>query len=147
MAEKNFQIRKATVSDANAVAELAAQLGYPLSIAIILDSLTKLLNGADECVMVAVIENKVIAWIHFGSTVCLESKPFAEIKGLVVDEKFHGQGIGKALVQKAKLWAIGKGVSKLRVRTQMKRAQAHEFYKRLGFSETKTQKVFDMMIE
>jgi N-acetylglutamate synthase-like GNAT family acetyltransferase len=146
MARINFQVRKAIISDANAVAELAAQLGYPLSTDVISDSLTKLLNDADECVMVAVAENKVIAWIHFGRTVCLESKPFAEIKGLVVDEKFHGQGTGKSLVEKAKLWAMEKGVGKLRVRTQMKRAEAHAFYRRLGFSETKTQKVFDMMI-
>ena len=130
-----------------AVAELAAQLGYPLATSVISDSLSQLLNDRDEEVVVAVSESKVVAWIHFGRTVCLESKPFAEIRGLVVDEKFHGQGIGKSLVEKAKQWAIEKGVGKLRVRTQMKRAEAHEFYRRLGFSETKTQKVFDMMIE
>ena len=142
-----FLIRRATVSDTNAIAGLGAQLGYPLEESIISDSLTHLLNDPDDYVAVAMVGSKVVAWIHVGRTVCLESKPFAEIRGLVVDEKFHRQGIGRSLVEKAKLWTIEKGLGKLRVRTQVKRIEAHQFYMQFGFTETKVQKVFDMMIK
>ncbi len=141
-----FLVRRATVLDSRAIAVLAGQLGYPMEEHIMLDSLRELLEDDNEHVAVAATGSEIIGWIHVGRTVCLESRPFAEIKGLIVDARFHRSGVGRSLAENARRWTMEKGLGKLRVRTQLKRTDAHRFYLRCGFTETKTQKVFDMMV-
>jgi len=50
------------------------------------------------------------------------------------------------LVSKIKEWCIEQKISSLRVRCNTKRKEAHQFYFKNGFSETKEQKVFELKI-
>lgn len=99
----------------------------------------------DHCGFVACTGEQVVGWIHGFDAFRLESEPFVEIGGLVVDENLRGQGIGRQLIEQVKGWAIERSVSKLRVRCNTRRTDTHAFYRKLGFAESKEQKVFDLI--
>lgn len=73
----------------------------------------------------------------------IESPPFVEIGGLVVDQRHRGVGTGKQLIEACERWAAQIGVNKLRVRTNQTREDAVRFYTRIGFSQKKAQFVLD----
>jgi GNAT superfamily N-acetyltransferase len=72
----------------------------------------------------------------------LESDYRVEIAGLVVDERFHREGVGRDLVGRVEGWAVEQGVGQASVRCRTTRAEAHRFYESLGYSQAKTQIVF-----
>lgn len=73
----------------------------------------------------------------------IESPPFVEICGLVVDGQYRGEGIGRQLVETCERWAAQIGVNKSRVHTNQTREDAVCFYTRIGFSQKKAQFVLD----
>jgi GNAT superfamily N-acetyltransferase len=135
-------IRPATLSDAAAVADLATQLGYPTRPEEAEARLRDVTSRPENAVLVAETDGAVAGWIHVAGTYTVESEPYAEILGLVVDQARRGGGIGAALVAAADDWAAGHGFRTLRVRSNVVRERTHAFYERLGFARTKSQVVF-----
>lgn len=138
-------IRPAETGDADAVSRLSAQLGYSVSPADSEAWIGALAQSPSDAVYVAVAGNSVIGWMHVFRTLRLESGVFAEIGGLVVDEEFRGKGIGEKLVGQAREWCIAQQIGRLRVRSNVKRTDAHRFYLRAGFSSSKAQQVFELI--
>ena len=136
-----ISLRAATPNDAVAIADLAVQLGYPVSSGEMMARLSKL-PAETECVMVGSVDGEVKAWMQIGIAMSIESEPFVEIRGLVVDEKLRASGLGSRLVDYAKAWAQNKGVLSLRVRSNTVRTATHAFYERRGFIVSKSQKMF-----
>ncbi len=137
-------IRRATLDDAPFLAALSTELGYPTSSAAAKDRLPPVLGSDDHAVIVAALpDGTVVGWIHVFLALRVESDRFAELGGFVVSEPQRRRGIGKLLLAAAEAWAAGRGVGKLRVRSRTSRADAKLFYERLGFSETKQQRVMD----
>lgn len=136
--------RTATISDAADMSVLNTQLGYPSTTASLKENLEKVLLLPDNIVFVAEYNHKVIGWTNVRVTNTIESGTVCEIWGLIVDEAYRGNGIGKELIQKAKAWTKQQGVNKLRVRTNVRRKDAHRFYFREGFTETKEQKSLEI---
>jgi len=134
--------RQMSSEDAEAVAALSRQLGYPLSSQQILQNINAVRRSKDHDAFVAIYDSHVVGWIGLVQAVMIESLPFCEINGLVIDENHRGKGIGKLLLEKAKQWAKEKGNDALRLRCNVKRTEAHEFYRHLGFKETKQQTAF-----
>lgn len=126
------------------VQRLSEQLGYRLNIHEIENNIEEVALSNDHIAFVAATEERPVGWIHAFKAVFLESKPFVEIGGLVVDESHRGKGIGKILVESIKQWCVEKQISTLRVRSQVKRKEAHRFYVSNGFAEIKEQKVFQL---
>ncbi|HVT57097.1 MAG TPA: GNAT family N-acetyltransferase [Thermoanaerobaculia bacterium] len=156
-----LEIRPARLADAAALADLSTQLGYPSSPGATAARLARLLHtaqtaqtappapqspvaaAADHLVLVAATSaGQVVGWVHLGTTVTLESEPFVELFGLVVDQALRGRKIGERLVLSGLEWAAARGFDQVRVRSNVVRADAHRFYERLGFKVVKTQKVF-----
>lgn len=135
-------IRPIAETDAHAVADLSTQLGYPSTADQVRARLARLGRAVDHAVLVAAADGPALGWIHLGATQSLESEPFAELLGLVVDQHHRGQRIGERLVLEGLAWARRCGFAEMRVRTNVVRADAHRFYERLGFKLVKTQKVF-----
>lgn len=137
-------LRPAVSGDAPALADLATQLGYPNTAEVIAERLAALGTVSGHAVLVAVEPSgeRVIGWIHLGSTRWLESAPYAEIGGLVVDAGWRGRKVGETLARAGLAWAAANGFREVRVRSNVVRADAHRFYERLGFSRVKTQAVF-----
>ena len=61
-------------------------------------------------------EKKIVGWIHGFRALLLESKPFVEIGGLVVDENFRSLAIGGKLVQRITSWCHENSIDDLSVR-------------------------------
>lgn len=137
-------VRPARPGDLDRLTELCGQLGYPAVPEEVARRLTALSGRPDHAVLVAVDEaDRPVAWVHVGEVHRLESGPFAEVGGLVVDEPVRGSGIGGRLMAEAEAWARERGVLVLRVRSNVTRTRTHEFYARLGYSRRKTSHVFE----
>jgi GNAT superfamily N-acetyltransferase len=135
-------IRAATRRDATAIARLATQLGYPTGPEACAERLVEIRRRADDAVLVAEVGGRVVGWVHVFGARRVESEPFAELGGLVVDEAERGRGIGGWLVEAAEGWAREHGFATIRVRSNVVREDALRFYDRRRYVRSKTQAVF-----
>lgn len=136
-------VRPMRSSDAERVAALSTELGYPSSPSEIVRRFSLLAEDADHGLFVAEGPNgEAVGWVHVHGRRFLESDPFAEIGGLVVHENYRSQGVGRALMATAEHWALSKGYNVVCVRSNATRAEAHEFYRRIGYEAVKSQRVF-----
>jgi N-acetylglutamate synthase-like GNAT family acetyltransferase len=140
-----LKIRKAILSDAPSIVNLSGELGYQTTIEDIINNLKGISEDSKQEVFVAELEN-VIGWMHIALTEPLESRPFAEIKGIVVKEGFRNKGAGTKLIKKAEEWTKGKGFSRIRIRTNITREETREYYRHLGFVSKKMQEVFEKQV-
>ena len=141
-------IRAARTYDAEAIAGLGTQLGYPATRQQIASRLAGI--EAEPASRVFVAENgdgRVVGWLHVAARAQLTEESCAEVLGLVVDESARGGGIGAALLHAAEAWARGAGCAHVRVRSRVERERAHRFYQRAGFARVKTQAVLAKPIE
>ena len=138
----NISIRPMQLEDALAINSLSKQLGYDLSLEDTQNCIQQILQRKDDISLVAIFENNIVGWIHAFKAYRIETQPFIEIGGLVVDESHRSKGIGKILVDEVKKWCGSKEISSLRVRCNTRRRESHLFYQRIGFHEMKEQKVF-----
>jgi len=141
-------IRAARTYDAEAIAELGAQLGYPATRQQIASRLAGI--EAEPASRVFVAENgdgRVVGWLHVAARAQLTEESCAEVLGLVVDESARGGGIGAALLHAAEEWARSAGCAHVRVRSRVERERAHRFYQRAGFARVKTQAVLAKPLE
>ena len=137
-------IRRLTAVDAPGVRNLNDQLGYPMSTEVVQSRIETILNRQDHAAFVAEKNGEVIGWIHVYVSHILEStNSFVEIGGLVVDEEQRGLGVGKALVKAVEEWTIQSGFDDIRLRSAIKRVEAHKFYESLGYRIVKTQMRFE----
>src|SRR5215831_14872925 len=95
-----YFIRHAREQDCTEIALLASQLGYPASGDEMRGRLKRLLNGSSDVVFVAETDagGELIGWIQGSLAQYLESDYRVEITGLIVDEGFRRNGIGRVLV-------------------------------------------------
>ncbi|CAM3015113.1 GNAT family N-acetyltransferase [Paenibacillus taichungensis] len=135
--------REARIGDGEGISQLSHQLGYTSTTEEIIERLNRLSSMTDHFVCVAEIDSLVVGWGHVQGRHSIESVPFAEIGGLVVDEHHRGAGIGKKIMSECEKWARMNGFNKIRVRSSGKREAAHRFYVAIGYEEKKWQKVFD----
>src|SRR5437660_12754311 len=90
-----IQVRRATLQDAERLAALATQLGYPTTAVEAEIRLQRIQDGGDHFVGVAEIEDgRVVGWIHACIGHLIESNPRTEIGGLVAGETCPGCGAG-----------------------------------------------------
>jgi GNAT superfamily N-acetyltransferase len=136
-------IRRLTVDDAEAAAELSSQLGYTCSTGDLRERIEELSRAADRVAFAAIIDGEIVGWIDAATERHLQSPVTAVIGGLVVRENRRGLGIGKRLCLEIEEWARSKSIPVVRVRSQVKREDAHRFYLRDGYSKVKTSLVFE----
>ena len=142
-------IRTAVPDDAAGIGKLVAQLGYTdITIEAARRRLIQLLDQVDHAVFAAEVVGgaRVAGFIHICVIETLEHEPRGEIRALSVDEKHRGGGIGAELIGRAEQWARDRRLAKIRVRSNIIRDRARNFYERLGYTVTKTQNVFDKAI-
>ena len=131
-------VRDAEAGDADALARLCGQLGYPSSTEAVLQRLERLVrSGARALVATSGREGDVmgLATVHLRSMINHEA-PLAQLTLLVVDEERRSQGVGRALVDQAEAWARAQGCRRIIVTTALHRTGAHAFYERIGYAHT-----------
>jgi GNAT superfamily N-acetyltransferase len=136
-----------TAADAAQVAALAGELGYPSTPAQIETRFRTVQGNPDSRAFVASdARGHVQGWVHVYGRHHLESDGTAEIGGLVVAQESRGQGVGRALMGAAESWAREHGYQRVRLGSNIVRVEAHDFYKRLGYSVLKTHHRFQKLI-
>ena len=135
-------IRKALISDSVALTELSEQLGYPTTVEEVEDRVKYLLNKKDHQIFVAEYNDKIIGFISFERYDILYYPSGLNITGLVVDKNYRNKGIGKLLLKIAEKYAIENSLIFLRANSGSQRLDAHQFYRKNGFSNEKDQKRF-----
>ena len=136
-------IRAASVADAEMLAGLSGQLGYPADATTIVRRLEAIASHAAGVVLVVVdAQGGVCGFANAEPRRLLIADPFVELTGLVVAETARGSGAGTDLLTGIEAWAREHGFSNIRVRSNVIRERAHRFYLREGYAEKKRQAVF-----
>lgn len=138
-----MRIRETQPDDADAIAALCRQLGYPATPERIAHRLGLLGERPEQAIFVAEDDDeRVIGWLHIQGCYTVENDPYALVSGLVVDERMRGRGTGRALMKAAEQWAEARGFDEVRLRSNRARDGAHTFYRNLGYEDVKTSLVF-----
>lgn len=133
-------VRPARMEDAEQIAGLSGQLGYPTTAEVTARRLAILLADPEHAVFVAEWPGTVaVGWVHVCLRPLLILDAVAEVEGLVVDADHRSQGVGHQLLAAAECWAHEHGCAATYLRSNARREAAHRFYQREGYQIIKTQ--------
>ena len=136
-------VRPARAGDADEIARLSGELGYPVSAAVMRERLARVLASSADRLLVCEAEGgAVVGWMQAHAASTVESGLKVEIVGLVVSGLARRAGVGRALVAAAEGWAREQSADGLVVRSNVRRLESHRFYPAVGFSLLKTQHVY-----
>jgi GNAT superfamily N-acetyltransferase len=133
----SVRIRPAADADAEVIARLLGELGYPSTPEQLRARFTRVAGNEDYAAFVATADGAVAGFLGMERGWAYEhDRPFARILTLVVDARVRRRGVGAALVQFAEAWARERGAYVLMLTTNVRRQEAHRFYESVGFSRT-----------
>lgn len=142
--DSELLIRPIEPRDTAAVCELIEQLGYKREASEVADWISSLPSRSDtQTAFVACLEDEVVGWIEISIEHRLQSPPFAMIGGLVVKDGYRNRQIGLRLCEHAEAWTWALGLPTLRVTSRSTRNDAHRFYLKNGYTQTKLSHVFE----
>jgi GNAT superfamily N-acetyltransferase len=130
------KIREAKPADVPRLVELIKELGHEIDEKSIRRNLGKL-KKSGELPLVATLDKIVVGLIgrHRMFTVH-RPRPVGRIPVLVVAEEARGQNIGRLLVEEVETWCRDEGCGLIEVTSNDRRAEAHAFYRHLGYERT-----------
>ncbi len=128
-------IRSATLADSEPLARLMTELGYPTSSRQMEQRLTSILGDVSYRTFVACNGDDIvgIAGTRIGPMYEIDD-PYGQIMALVVSETHRRQGVGVRLVEAAESHFIERGAAVSIVTSANRRADAHAFYERHGYT-------------
>ena len=132
-------------ADAEVVAELATELGYPNGIEAIRRRIRPI-GEANLLLVASEASDKPVGFIQAHRVCIIEVGLRVEILGLVVSSTVRRKGIARMLIGEVELWAQKIGAEVVSVRSNTKRAEAHLFYPAMGYKQIKTQAVYEKRI-
>ncbi|HJR12546.1 MAG TPA: GNAT family N-acetyltransferase [Rhodanobacteraceae bacterium] len=137
-----ISVRVATSTDAEALASLSGQLGYPADAAAVLRRMGGGLIDHGVVLVAVDPQGAVCGFAHAEPRCLLIAEPFVELAALVVSDNGRGSGAGATLLAAVETWTREHGIASVRVRSNVLRERAHRFYLRGGYIEKKRQAVF-----
>jgi GNAT superfamily N-acetyltransferase len=138
-----IRIRKARAGDAQRIAALSAQLGYPATTSQVSGRMRKLKSASPNALFVAESPaTGIVGWTHVSVTHLIEVGTRAELNALIVSATQRSRGAGAQLLAAAEDWAYRHGCPSMSLRSNVLRERAHLFYLRHGYEHYKTQKAF-----
>jgi GNAT superfamily N-acetyltransferase len=129
------KIRRAGAGDADAVADLAAELAqsFPLSRTRFHVSYPALLAADGACLLLAAEEQERLGYLlGFQHRTFYANGPVAWVEEVLVRRQDRGRGIGRALMRAFEHWAAGQGCGLIALATR----RAAPFYRALGYEES-----------
>jgi GNAT superfamily N-acetyltransferase len=142
MSEVRARVRSASPADAEALAGLCGELGYPSTTAQVRDRLC-LLDDPERTLLVAEAGGSLVGFIDVHVQRVVEEDPYAEVGGLVVRAGHRGKGLGAALLAAAADWGRGRGLGVMWIRANLARDGVHDFYPAVGCRRVKDQRVYE----
>ncbi len=133
-------VREAAFADAGTLVQLnRICMGYDYPAEKAAAQLEKLLNSGRDKILVAELEGRVMGYVHLVDYNLLYADPMKNVMGIAVDPACRRQGIGRALLKAGEAWAKETGAAGVRLVSGESRADAHAFYRALGYTGTKMQ--------
>jgi N-acetylglutamate synthase-like GNAT family acetyltransferase len=130
------QVREARPGDAARLVELIRYLGHEIDEPAVRRNLT-LLRKAGESPLVATLGKEVVGLCGLHRTITPHrDAPLGRITILVVAADAQDHGIGRMLVEAAEAWMRAQGCKLVEVTSNDRRAEAHAFYRHMGFEQT-----------
>jgi len=134
MNESGFCIRKALVSDAQAISVLICEeMGYDADMTLVKEQLARCMASRSDCVLVAEVDGAVVGFIHACDYQLLYVPPMKNIMGIAVASVHRRRGIGRALLDAVERWARTDGALGVRLVSGAQRTEAHLFYRACGY--------------
>ncbi len=118
------------------------EMGYEYPLEAVEAKLEKLLRDCTHKIVVAVVDEKIVGYLHACDYDLLYAPPLKNIMGIAVSSDFRKKGIAKKLLNYAEQWARDTGADGVRLVSGASRTGAHAFYMACGYSCTKEQKYF-----
>jgi GNAT superfamily N-acetyltransferase len=130
-------VRQVQVEDAEAVAALLGELGYPSTPSQAAERLARIAGDPSMWVVVAELGSEIagLGALHVQNLVERDDLG-CEVAGLVVGERFRRGGVGEALMEALEDEARRRGGRVMVLNTAHRRADAHAFYEALGYEHT-----------
>ena len=135
-------LRPMTPTDRAAVGRLVRQLGYEVTDDEVEARIGDIRARDDHLLLVADF-GVTVGWVHAYEVTLVEDERFVEVGGLVVSDTARRRGSGTLLMLGVERWAIERGLSLIRLRSNVKRKAAHRFYRAIGYRDTKRQLTFE----
>lgn len=133
MSSNHIYLRSATLSDAERIAALVAQLGYQTTADDMNLRLERLLAHPEHVLVVAEVSGDIVGLVAAQIGQGLEiNDPYARITGLVVDSRCRRHGVGRILMEHMESWCRGRGVHSVILTSGNHRVDAHKFYNASG---------------
>ena len=131
-----LDLRVAMPADADDVARLLTEMGYPCEIDDALERIGAILDNDRQVVVVARRDGAVsglialdfMYYLPLGTTTC-------RVTALVVTATAQGLGIGRALLKEAERRARVGGAARIELTSGSQRTEAHAFYRACGYSD------------
>lgn len=135
---RHLQTRAAEERDAESIARLMAELGYPMTPEQVRDRLALVATSRDDELVVAEMDGMVVGFIAFRDQEFIErAERYGLIMAMGVAEPYKRQGIGSHLVQYFEQRMRDQGVRHLRLTSALHREnEAHRFYEARGYQVT-----------
>jgi GNAT superfamily N-acetyltransferase len=139
----SITVRFAQRNDAERIAVLCHELGYPNSHEEVEQRIQQILKNNQHVVYVALLKSgDVIGWIHGHLCELVITSPQVMILGLIIARNYRGRGIGRRLMQQIEQWSLDKNCCHILVRSNVIRKEAHRFYESIGYTNVKQSQVF-----
>jgi GNAT superfamily N-acetyltransferase len=130
------RIRAAAIGDAPDVARLLDQLGYPCTRDEAAERIATVLGDPRQQLLLAEVEGHACGLAALDIRYSLtRGADQARITALVVDADYARRGIGRALLREVEAISRRARVTRLEVTSNMRREEAHVFYRDCGYSE------------
>jgi GNAT superfamily N-acetyltransferase len=130
------KVRAARPSDASPLVELIRELGHEIDEKTVRSNLTTL-KTLGETPLVAELDRDVVGLVGVHRMVTVHRPaPVGRMPVLVVAKAAQGHGIGRMLVDAAEQWCRDRGCGLIEVTSNDRRAEAHAFYRHMGYERT-----------
>ena len=131
-----MDLRNAVLADADDVARLLTEMGYPCEIDDALERIDAILTNDRQALVLARRDGAVCGlialdfmyYLPLGTTTC-------RVTALVVTPTAQGLGIGRALLKEAERRARTGGAARIELASGSQRTEAHAFYRACGYSD------------
>jgi GNAT superfamily N-acetyltransferase len=130
------KLRDAKPGDAGRLVELIHELGHEIGEKAARRNIATL-KKLGEAPIVVTLDKKVVGMIGIHRMVTIHrDAPVGRIPVLVVAKEAKGLGLGRMLVDAAEHWCRKKGCKLIEVTSNDRRAEAHAFYRHMGYERT-----------
>ncbi len=137
-----IEIRQAQESDVDSIFKLSLQLGYEPTRDNVMRGIQTLNQHPDYELVVITEDDAVVGWMSLAIRQRIEDQPYMQVTAVVTEESRRGSGFGKRLMDYAETQAKKAGVRMLALYSRNSRVDAHLFYKKHGYRESKVSTFF-----